>query len=282
MVLPKVLQDILTTVQENNSLKSWNIFQDRNGMINIKLKYEGHTESFNHDQPVCYRKKTSKQTQRDYIRTRTWQAKRLAVQTPENMDTQTNFEDPVEPVPADGDSILDISNISESSLNPDAPSFMPMHSNIETDPNVQDTVEKTTSTTNKDMSVQTVHPKWDYPGMRTRSMTNNMPEAIRDSDIDLSLHLTPEPAILPLPSPEKSMTLSPNLLQDTGAFQSDDNAAPSHNSPVSASVENSPGAMVATQSTELDMDPETLRNMKDKCDQILDILYKVNQDLAKG
>ena len=268
MALPKVLQDILRTVQEHNSLKSWNIFQDKYGMINIKLKYESHIDSVNYVQPVCYRKKTNKESQRDYARSRSWKDKRQPVQTPESVETQTQFVYPVEHVPAESDSLMNIS------LNPDAPSFMPVQTNTQSDSYAEEDVCDTGSAANKDTvadkSVITVSTKLDnYQGMKTRSMTQNTPETLRTSDLD-SPQLIPEPAIMPLLTPEKTMTSS---LLEADEFDFDDDSVLSSDTSVISSCKTSAEAM-EVHSVDQEIGDEAMPSDQEMLEQIHAILTK--------
>ena len=72
MALPKVLEAMLQTTLNTTSLKSWNIYQDQNGDINLKLKFSASEESVNRVQQTTYTRKSTKQVQRDLERSRQW------------------------------------------------------------------------------------------------------------------------------------------------------------------------------------------------------------------
>ena len=55
---PKVLENMLEAASENKSLKTWSIFQEKDGCINFKLKFDSETDSVNHDQ-FCYKKEVT-------------------------------------------------------------------------------------------------------------------------------------------------------------------------------------------------------------------------------
>jgi len=76
MGLPKVLEDMIQAALESSPLNSWNIYQERNGAIIFKLRFSGHDQPPMHFMPTGYKKKTVKQTERDYTRSRAWQDKR--------------------------------------------------------------------------------------------------------------------------------------------------------------------------------------------------------------
>ena len=76
MGVPKVLENMLQVVSEENILLSWNIYQERDGTINFKLKFSGHEEPVNRVQQVSYKRKTTKQVQRDLERSRLWRSSR--------------------------------------------------------------------------------------------------------------------------------------------------------------------------------------------------------------
>jgi hypothetical protein len=72
MVLPSVLENIMSTVSEENVLLSWNIFQGQEGIINFKLRFQNGQDSANHVRPVSYKRKTAKEVQRHLDRRRLW------------------------------------------------------------------------------------------------------------------------------------------------------------------------------------------------------------------
>lgn len=85
MGLPKVLEDMLQVALANSTLQTWNIFQDKDGAINFKLKFGAAQESVSHIQPASYKRKTPRQVQRDLDRSKQWQDKKK--QPPMQNDT---------------------------------------------------------------------------------------------------------------------------------------------------------------------------------------------------
>ena len=64
--LPKVLRNLMDTLLEGNQLYSWNIFEERNGQIVVKIKFsDGHIAQ---PQQASYKRKTSNQVKRDETR----------------------------------------------------------------------------------------------------------------------------------------------------------------------------------------------------------------------
>jgi len=76
MGLPKVLEDMLQAALNNSSLQSWNIFQDKDGAINFRLRFSGHQESVTHVPEASYKRKTNSQIQRDLQRSSQWKNRR--------------------------------------------------------------------------------------------------------------------------------------------------------------------------------------------------------------
>ena len=85
MVLPKLLENILATVTEDNTLSSWSMFQGADGAINFKLRFVGShcnsQEPANNIKQVRYRRITDKQAHRDFNRSQTWKNKAQDQQT---------------------------------------------------------------------------------------------------------------------------------------------------------------------------------------------------------
>ena len=70
MVLPKILENLLETTAIDNSLLSWSIFQEKNGHIVVKVKFENGLSSFKHER--SYKRKSTKQVLRDQARSKEW------------------------------------------------------------------------------------------------------------------------------------------------------------------------------------------------------------------
>jgi len=98
MELPKILEKMLEATLDTSSLHSWNIYQDKDGYINFRLKFRSHGESPMHDCNTGYRRKTNNQIQRDQDRSRAWQAKKAYASS-----SKTNH--PQEPSTVDNDSV---------------------------------------------------------------------------------------------------------------------------------------------------------------------------------
>ena len=76
MGFPKPLENILNIITASNNLQSWSIFQEKDGSINVKLKFNSHEEPVNHIKNSSYKKKTNRQVERDFNRSRQWRASR--------------------------------------------------------------------------------------------------------------------------------------------------------------------------------------------------------------
>ena len=74
MGLNDLLRKTLVTLSEDNSLLSWSIFHEKSGQISVKIRFEPMQEERNRDPDIHYRKKTSRQVQRDRERTQAWRA----------------------------------------------------------------------------------------------------------------------------------------------------------------------------------------------------------------
>ena len=65
--LPKVLRNLMDTLMDGNQLHSWNIFEERNGQIVVKIKFSGgHIDQ---PQQASYKRKSPNQVRRDHSRT---------------------------------------------------------------------------------------------------------------------------------------------------------------------------------------------------------------------
>ena len=64
--LPKVLRNLMDTLMDGNQLHSWNIFEERNGQIVVKIKFSGgHIDQ---PQQASYKRKPPNQVRRDETR----------------------------------------------------------------------------------------------------------------------------------------------------------------------------------------------------------------------
>ena len=70
-----VLMNTLVSLSEDNMLSSWSVFQEKNGQISVKIRFEATKESANHDIVAQYRKKPPQQVRRDRERTEAWRAR---------------------------------------------------------------------------------------------------------------------------------------------------------------------------------------------------------------
>ena len=57
MGLPKVLENMLSVAADDNILKSWNIYQEKDGFITFKIRFHSSENSINHDDDYNFRKK---------------------------------------------------------------------------------------------------------------------------------------------------------------------------------------------------------------------------------
>lgn len=74
MGLPLVLENMLEAIISNGTLKTWNIYQDYYGNINVKLQFSDHHEPV---RQVRYKRQSQKQVERDNNRSRQYKNKRL-------------------------------------------------------------------------------------------------------------------------------------------------------------------------------------------------------------
>jgi len=76
MDLPKILESSLQAILDSSTLQSWNIFQEQNGHIIVKLKFNGHHNQA--QQTTAYRKKSQRQSDRDNQRATVWNSRKRA------------------------------------------------------------------------------------------------------------------------------------------------------------------------------------------------------------
>lgn len=60
----------------SSSLKSWNIYPERNGTITFKIRFGGHNDQQHNMQASAFKRKTVKQLNRDYIRSSEWHSRK--------------------------------------------------------------------------------------------------------------------------------------------------------------------------------------------------------------
>ena len=81
--LPKTLEILMSSLLQENNVLSWQIYQDKSGNVNMKLRFTG--DNVTHDQPpVSYRRKAPAQVKRDQARAQTFRAT-MAHKSPRNM-----------------------------------------------------------------------------------------------------------------------------------------------------------------------------------------------------
>ena len=77
MVLPKVVESLLEAASKDNPLSSWCIFQEKNGNIVVKLRFDSSPCSVNRDQhSTSYKRKSARQVQRDSARSAAWKTRK--------------------------------------------------------------------------------------------------------------------------------------------------------------------------------------------------------------
>ena len=77
MVLPKVVESLLEATSKDNPLSSWCIFQEKNGNIVVKLRFDSSPCSVNRDQhSTSYKRKSARQVQRDSARSAAWKTRK--------------------------------------------------------------------------------------------------------------------------------------------------------------------------------------------------------------
>lgn len=69
-LLPKILENLLETLLAKNQVNNWNIYQENNGTVTVKIRIGGHngglsSGALNKGNQVSYKKKSYKQCQRD-------------------------------------------------------------------------------------------------------------------------------------------------------------------------------------------------------------------------
>ena len=69
MGLPTILENLMQTIMDSGTLQTWNIFKDKNGYVNINLKFSDHHGPVEH---TSYRRRTKKEIDRGQQRTRQW------------------------------------------------------------------------------------------------------------------------------------------------------------------------------------------------------------------
>lgn len=114
MGLPNILEDLLNTTLESNTLRNWSIFQEKSGCIIFRLKFNGHVEAASCDQTTSYKKKSIKQTNRDYNRLRAHK---------EKQQESTTVSEPSHPLPnASGQNdYCGVKTRSQAKLQPEVP-----------------------------------------------------------------------------------------------------------------------------------------------------------------
>ena len=78
MGLSNQLENVMSSLSEDNQLLSWSIYQETNGQIALKIRYQPTTEAVNRDMNAHYKKKPVKQVQRDRERKNAWRARQQA------------------------------------------------------------------------------------------------------------------------------------------------------------------------------------------------------------
>ena len=74
MALNDVLINTLMSLSEDNLLSSWSVFQEKNGQIYVKIRFDTAKDAPNHDVVGHYRRKPAQQVRRDRERTMAWRA----------------------------------------------------------------------------------------------------------------------------------------------------------------------------------------------------------------
>ena len=59
------LKMLLSSIFSTNSLSNWSIFEDKNGQVNVRLRFSKHEESSEVEHTVSYRRKSDAQVKRD-------------------------------------------------------------------------------------------------------------------------------------------------------------------------------------------------------------------------
>jgi len=76
MGLCDVLGNVITTLSQDNTLLSWSVYHEKNGQISVKIRFEPVDESPKRDkEDIHYKRKSTRQVQRDHARTLAWQKK---------------------------------------------------------------------------------------------------------------------------------------------------------------------------------------------------------------
>ena len=95
MGLCDVLGNVMATLAEENYLLSWTVYYETNGQISLKVRYQSSQKSANRDQEdVHYRKKSTRQQQRDRERSRAWHKQKQAVNVDQHCEQTEESKPP--------------------------------------------------------------------------------------------------------------------------------------------------------------------------------------------
>ena len=76
MAIHNLLENTLASLSADNNLASWTIYQENNGYITLKIRYNEKSGASSRDGDGHYRRKSPRQVNRDRERRRQWQAAR--------------------------------------------------------------------------------------------------------------------------------------------------------------------------------------------------------------
>ena len=81
--VPKTLKCLLDVLVDVNTLQSWNIFEEQNGQVVVKLRFDsGHYSPPSNKGPVAFKRKAPSQVKRDWDRLATCNKTRPKQQPP--------------------------------------------------------------------------------------------------------------------------------------------------------------------------------------------------------
>lgn len=89
MELPIMLQNMLKAIMETNTVKTWNIYPERNGIVTFKIKFASHDDQPAFQTQSSFKRKSLKQINRDNERARACQLRRQTSNQAETQPTLT-------------------------------------------------------------------------------------------------------------------------------------------------------------------------------------------------
>lgn len=82
MGLPNILEDMLSMLLDKNSLKSWSIFQEKCGIVTMKIRFECQQDAANRVEESHFMRKPANQLRRDRLRSTAWKSEQCQRRVP--------------------------------------------------------------------------------------------------------------------------------------------------------------------------------------------------------